>query len=364
MKKNVWLLGAAVAALTSCTQSEVLDVPEGKKIQFESFVEKPTRAVSDLLPSTFTKAWIFGYCVPNTNPTGTPNFTSFNDDPTVVESVFAETPLTKNDDTWGVDDEKHWKTNYSYRFAGYSNGNSKLENGIVSYNPETDVLNISSYNVVDYDDGGTPKDLVAAIAGDRHSSTGATPVNFQFRHLLSKITFYITNASGNADLHLTDIKLNNVHKTAKCVCTYQNSVTESYPKNVGWTSIGDAQEFNIEDIIVSHAAGSTTHQEITYYVIPQLNASATLTLLLQEKMGGDVHYSKIETFSLNTGVTNVRTDYSVTNAWVPGYHYKYTLTRGTTFNQIEFNVNIDTWNEDRDGNGSYEDGDNVSLQGS
>ena len=76
MKKNVWLLGAAVAALTSCTQSEVLDVPEGKKIQFESFVEKPTRAVSDLLPSTFEKAWIFGYCVPNNNSTASADFSA------------------------------------------------------------------------------------------------------------------------------------------------------------------------------------------------------------------------------------------------------------------------------------------------
>ena len=44
MKKNVWLLGVAVAALTSCTQSEVLDIPESRTISFETFLGKSSRA--------------------------------------------------------------------------------------------------------------------------------------------------------------------------------------------------------------------------------------------------------------------------------------------------------------------------------
>ena len=48
MKKTLWMLGVAVAALTSCTQSEVLDVPESKMIAFDSFVGKPTRAIDDV----------------------------------------------------------------------------------------------------------------------------------------------------------------------------------------------------------------------------------------------------------------------------------------------------------------------------
>ena len=49
MKKNVWLLGVAAAALTSCTQSEVLDVPESKLIGFETHVEKQTRATVKII---------------------------------------------------------------------------------------------------------------------------------------------------------------------------------------------------------------------------------------------------------------------------------------------------------------------------
>ena len=48
MKTKLWMLGVAVAALTSCTQSEVIDVPENKVIGFEPFVEKHTRAVQNI----------------------------------------------------------------------------------------------------------------------------------------------------------------------------------------------------------------------------------------------------------------------------------------------------------------------------
>ena len=48
MKKNLFLLGLAVAALTSCTNDEVVEMqqPTQKAIGFETFVNKGTRAIT------------------------------------------------------------------------------------------------------------------------------------------------------------------------------------------------------------------------------------------------------------------------------------------------------------------------------
>ena len=47
MKKSLFMLGAAIVALSSCTQDEVLNVNENRVISFESHVNKNTRAVTE-----------------------------------------------------------------------------------------------------------------------------------------------------------------------------------------------------------------------------------------------------------------------------------------------------------------------------
>lgn len=46
MKKMLLVLGVAVAALTSCTSDEVVEVNSTATIQFESFVNRGTRSVT------------------------------------------------------------------------------------------------------------------------------------------------------------------------------------------------------------------------------------------------------------------------------------------------------------------------------
>ena len=61
MKSTLCLLGLATFALTSCVQNEVLDMPEGKPIEFSSFVEKGTRALSPINSrAALTNFWVFG----------------------------------------------------------------------------------------------------------------------------------------------------------------------------------------------------------------------------------------------------------------------------------------------------------------
>ncbi len=44
MKKSFFVLGVAVAALASCTNEEVVDMPQSRAIQFGTFVNHSTRS--------------------------------------------------------------------------------------------------------------------------------------------------------------------------------------------------------------------------------------------------------------------------------------------------------------------------------
>ena len=48
MKTNLFLLGMAVAAFSSCTNEEVTDVAQNRAIKFNQFVENNTRQVTEL----------------------------------------------------------------------------------------------------------------------------------------------------------------------------------------------------------------------------------------------------------------------------------------------------------------------------
>ena len=48
MKTNLFLLGMAVAAFSSCTNEEVTDVAQNRAIKFNQFVENNTREVQEV----------------------------------------------------------------------------------------------------------------------------------------------------------------------------------------------------------------------------------------------------------------------------------------------------------------------------
>ena len=382
MKKSLWMLGVAVAALTSCTQSEVVDVPESKLIRFEPFVEKNSRVADNLYDVTTAKLnnfWVYGYTTSDVTGTGEQDSPYEGDFSTSVP-VFSNMEVTKTGNSWDGESSDHWITGNLYRFAAYSNGNEELSG--VTYVPSTDKLTISDYEVIDADevdlgtdgDYGTnddvkvPLDLVASIAGDRHSTTGAQPVQFTFRHLLAKITFHFTNASNNADLTFNEIQINDIAKSGDCVCTYPGTyaleTVYPYPKNVDWDIDGvTLDDFSFGDVNIEFNPSATTSDEVTFYVIPQSNAGKYVTMSLVEKIGGNSYNTEPLNFLLatDTHFSSVADD-KVINEWVAGYHYRYLITKGTEFKDIQFSAVVSEWNKDRNGDGNPgENTDNVPL---
>lgn len=67
MKRSLFMLGVAVAALSSCSQSEILEVAEGRAIGFSSFVNNNTRAAITEIAGTddLTEYYVYGYHTDN-----------------------------------------------------------------------------------------------------------------------------------------------------------------------------------------------------------------------------------------------------------------------------------------------------------
>lgn len=79
MKKSLFVLGVAVAALASCTQSEVLEVAEGRAIQFNTFVNNNTKAVTEITAGSYSGTYyLFGE---NSETNGNYGTLVFNNDP-------------------------------------------------------------------------------------------------------------------------------------------------------------------------------------------------------------------------------------------------------------------------------------------
>ena len=60
MKKSLFMLGLAVAAMTSCSNDELMEVNTNNVITFESHVDKGTRAVTNTTTAELTKFYVFG----------------------------------------------------------------------------------------------------------------------------------------------------------------------------------------------------------------------------------------------------------------------------------------------------------------
>lgn len=325
MKTKLWMLGMAVAALTSCTQSEVVDVPESKAIGFNSFVNNQTRAVVDITKSNMNKFWLFGYRKTSESDT----FITTGESE-IYNNVQIDGTTTGGVTTWNYNDPndvKYWIKSSTYRFAAYNNGGNNITaDGAVGYNPNDDVITFTNYQV----DG---KDLVATISGDRTTSdpivAGETsPVMLNFYHMLSKIRFSFTS-SANVTLKITKLE---VTAATQGTGTYTYNSTDPTSPTIAWTpSNASTGKYSSTATLTP----TTTEAVETFYVIPQSNQSVVATFTLTSS-DADGHI--IETKSMTV---NLATESLHNNTWLPGYLYNYVAVLGTDFNQtpITFTVN-------------------------
>ena len=163
--KKIFILAAVTAiALTACTKTETTAVSEGNLIKFDNaFVGNVTKA--DMTKSSLTSFWVYGGYDASSN----------------YVKVFDGTEVNNANGTCTSTATAYWVNGKAYEFAAYSDGNTSLDN--VTFTASENKLSISGYEA-------GKNDLIAATKSVP-AVTAATqgPVEFSFKHLLSKVKF-------------------------------------------------------------------------------------------------------------------------------------------------------------------------------
>lgn len=338
MKKNVWLLGVAVAALTSCTQSEVLDIPESRVIGFEPFVGKSTRAAdvkANMLigaagaANDLTEFWVFA------SYEGTEDENAAPFDGTDNSRVYWDGANS----AFKYDSPRQWHLG-TYQFAAYSNGNEKIDD--VTFNS-------SSLTFTDYVNSGN-MDLVAAIPAEivKNSTNMNVGVPLSFKHMLACVELEFTNNSISYYLDFQNLKFS---AKSTSTCTYDGS-------NISWTNPSDDKEYEFITNTYNHDDGAENNDpnvllapagkaKFHCFVIPQENQNIELTFdvvaYIREDDGhGDYNYIYTSTdayeASLYAGSSN--------SSWQPGKMYKYYTNISGNTHYITFTVtSVDDWTD-------------------
>lgn len=335
MKKMLFVLGVATVAMTSCSNDEVVEMNQSSLIQFETFVNKGTRAVTDVTNPTINdgihesglnKFFVYGYRMNDGNRT----------------NVFDGIPVTwvnKNGDEgnkWTYNEGAHtpW-TGGNYYFAAYANENNANEALDNTVTFTEGALKIASYEVND------AQDLVAAWANVDFNSIVSHTVSLNFQHMLSKVYFEITNGDNeNLSMTISDITIN-VKPSGDCTydgtsITWDNLTTFSdltfngtgtYSKDNTNTFISTGNYFTSTDHLVIPGQNITENQTAA--------VTASFTVNFYNQAGLLMYTKECNDISLD-----------IVDGWKPGLIYKYTTSVTATMPTIEFGVSVEGWPND------------------
>lgn len=303
MKKSLFVLGVAVAALASCTQNEVVDIAESNAIKFDAFVGNPTKAVTEVDNDNIEAFHVYG----------TKNgATGFFDGDQVYESGTA--------DVWIYDNLKTWET-ATYTFAAYSNGGVK--NAASTSNVE---WNGTSLTIENYDAWTEQKDLLVSIASNADAlGSQNVPVQFTFKHALALIKFTIKSdlGDGNNAVKISNFTVTGINSTANL--TYSS-------EGVAWAGHKTPQGLSSADFSTE---SSTPGESDSFAVIPgESNVSFTVSFTATIGDG-----ASIPAKTLTATISNQN--------WTAGFRYNYVATiTGADMDVITFaDPTITAWEE-------------------
>lgn len=322
MKKMFLMLGVAAAAMTSCTNDEVIEVNQSSLIKFEPFVNKGTRSVTDT-DGRISKFYVYG-C---------------HTERDLVDD-FTNVPVTKSNSEWGYytgvgdgkEDYRYW-TNAQYFFGAYA---TKNESGIltdeseVAFNQTNNTLTFTDFTVND------DNDLVADVMTfTQRSFEDPEPVQFNFRHLLSKIqfTFKNTHQIEGTTMTISDLQIDKCRVMGTCVVT----ATEAT-----WSELDADTEKGTRVLALDNSGIAINYTYVNN------------TLVVPGAIQGDYTVSFKVTFQNAVGQIIGKKTYSAiafnTNAvdeWEPGYVYNYTANLSLDLVKIVFgDPTVTPWNKD------------------
>ena len=318
MKKSILMLGLAVAAMTSCTNDEVMEVNQNNLIKFESFVNKGTRTVVEVKKDSLKKFYVFGYHDGDQTP------------------VFDNKYVEKNGNSWTNQESKDWRAN-KYYFGAYATKatSDKLTGASFSDNG---TLTIANYDVTDSTD-----DLIAAVKTVDNTGLANEAVSLDFKHLLAQVKFEFANNNRGYLMTVSNITFKAMPKGT---CTINNagkinwnleasdSLTYTYNGTSDGDYIAENQSFKSDSLLVLPVEIAAT-------------TCANFFIEFYEKVGDN--YNKVQKIEYKN-VSLIGTQESEGEnvaSWAPGYKYNYKAYFPINPSQIQFSVkSVEGWKDD------------------
>lgn len=326
MKRSLFMLGVAVAALSSCSNNEVLDIAESNAIKFSNtFVGKPTRGVTapELTTDNLKEMYVFA-----SNEEGD----VFDVNPKLVYRI-GET------NEWGYDKLVAWKADKNYNFVAYAGkdlGESVTDNG--------DNTSLKFSNIVVNGDKDNQFDLLYSDTKSipTTAAEGNPMIDFTFEHLLSMVQFTLKSGFGaTTEVKITNFKFYGVKTTGSYDASQESPVWtfSSAANNEGDTDFkSDGEE------IAQYNADATKDVVNSWVIIPQQNVAS-----------GKVEMVKF-TVNVVDGETQIGPkDFTAkipSITWGKGYRYNYIFTitpeqMGVADQYITFDApEVTKWNDD------------------
>lgn len=283
MKKSLFLLGVAVAALASCTNEEVVNVTDQQTgiISFAgSGLNNITKADTD--GTTLKSFQVYGGYETNGSVF---NGTTVNGS---VGSTWTYTPL------------QYWVDGEDYKFAAYAPTNAASASWNYTNGLTLTVTGAGSYDLV-YDD--------ESVNDVKASSQVA--VSLTFGHLLSKIAFKFTldNTLAGLDVTLQNLSIGStIIDDGTWVAGVQQTTTGT--GDATYTTLASATA------VPTDANGLTTD---AWYLIPQ--TVGTITFSVDAVASDGVN-------TIKEGKVTATLPTNTISAWVGGNYYLYTAELG------------------------------------
>lgn len=252
MKKSLVMLGVAVAALSSCTQNEVINVNDSRTIGFDTFVSKPSRTIINSV-SDLKSFNVFG------------GYSSLTNN-------FDDVVVTEKDGSWGYTDLQYWEASKTYTFQAYAGATANAEptaNGVsftsFTADGQSDLLSADVVSVTT-NESAVPQDLTSG------------KVSFDFRHVLSMIKFTFTSTlSSNVSITISNLTINGLNSVGTYTTSASNKGT--------WGTLGTAKNY----VFTTDGSFTSDSEKVSSenIVIPQtVNANAIEVTFDLEATGG------------------------------------------------------------------------------
>lgn len=311
MKKQLFVLGLAVAALASCTNEEVTDIAESNVIGFNApFVGNVTKVATEMSKDNLASFYVYAY--------------KGSDALLTNENVYLQNGL------WAYDNIKQYES-ATYAFAAYSNtGTQKGQGGLDDGNVTFTTSPSKSLAISDYTASGDD-DLLVSISPDDLSAANKK-VDFTFNHALSMIKFTIKSGLGNGQkLSITEFEVEADKIQNKGDMTYTDA-------GAAWTLDSPASYAGLNVVDAMEATTETPAESAIFTVIPQtvsggFNISFTATIVTTDGTAQTIE----KNFTASVPET----------AWEDGMRYNYITTiTGINMDVIEFNQpEVTAWDD-------------------